>query len=428
MPRRRTGTCWKHGDHFDVRVTMADGSRSPVIHLTDVHNEATAREQMAVIADAAARGDLVADAPLAAVPKPKGETLADWAGRWFAARARRGLDVYADEKRWAKWVEAFDGLGSTPMVAITTDTIEAFVEHLDGKVLEGALAWKTAINIWGLVTKAFDDATRAKERALRVLTVNVAASVRGPDRGAEKAKAGLWPGEVASLLAEVEAPQHHRRALALLVYLYPRPSELSHLRWSDVDLEHNIVTFHRGRRRRGAQEGTTKTAEPRDVPIEPALLPLLAVMRDEAGGEGLVCKLPDERHLSRWLHTAMARAGVSRAALLESSSTRRRLRAYDLRATGITWRLARGDAPLEVMNEAGHDRFDTTQKYLRAAMLVKGKIGEVFPALPASLLAPGSGSVRVKRQRVPQVAGNMVEAQGIEPWSARRQLQLHSRV
>jgi hypothetical protein len=32
MARQRTGTIARHGDHFDVRITLDDGSR-PVHHL-----------------------------------------------------------------------------------------------------------------------------------------------------------------------------------------------------------------------------------------------------------------------------------------------------------------------------------------------------------------------------------------------------------
>lgn len=412
MPRPRTGTYYRHGDHFDCKVTLQNGKRSPPIHMHGVTTEEAAAKYTKLYAEAAARGELVLEAPpTTTTTTGEGETLSRWGVRWFAARARRGLDVYADEKRFAKWVEAFrvDGgtLGALPMTAITTDIVEGFVEFIDSKVLEGVLSWKTAINIWGLVTKALDDATRAKDRDLRVLKTNPAASVRGPDRGAEKAKAGFYPDEIAAILAAEGVPLHHRRAIALMVYLYPRPSELSALRWEDVDLEHGFVTFHRGRRKRGAQDGTTKTAEPRDVPIEAELVPLLAAMKHESGGTGRVCPLPDERHLSRWLHVAMQRAGVARAALLESSSTRRRARFYDCRATGISWRLARGDNPIEVKVEAGHDTFATTEKYLRGAMLMRGKIGPVFGPLPAAI-------VSAKRPGHPQVPGFMVEAQGIE--------------
>ena len=60
------------------------------------------------------------------------------------------------------------------MRGIRRDELEDFVTILDTKVQEGALKWKTATNVWGSVAKFFNDATNAKDRSLRILSVNPA--------------------------------------------------------------------------------------------------------------------------------------------------------------------------------------------------------------------------------------------------------------
>jgi hypothetical protein len=46
----------------------------------------------------------------------------------------------------------------------------------------------------------------------------------------------------------------------------------------------------------------------------------------------------------------------------------------------------RGDSPALVMNRVGHEDWETMKKYLRQAEALVQGFGEVFPALPRSLL------------------------------------------
>lgn len=81
---------------------------------------------------------------------------------------------------------------------------------------------------------------------------------------------------------------------------------------------------------------TTKTETPRRNPIEPALVPLLRVMRKEAGGTGRVAPRMVAK-LAPFLRRCLETAGVARPELFTSTKTQKALRFYDLRATGITW-------------------------------------------------------------------------------------------
>ncbi len=379
--RKRTGSVWcsdKSAGHkhtvrctFFVQATLRDGTRSKQAEMPAGTTEARARDFALMLAE---RGERIQSA----TPPSKGDTLAEWSSKWWASREAKGLSIASDVGRFRRWVLA-PNLGAQSIASITTNDVEDLVHRLDQAVTRGDLAWKSAVNVWGLVTKAFDDAHRAKDRSLRVLTENPSKDVRGPDRGAEKAKAGLYPDQLLAVLSCEAVPLQHRRAIALAVYLYARPSELDALDWSDVDVEHGFVTIHRGKR------GATKTGTSRKVPIEPTLLPLLEALRPEPA-TGQVFPLPDDGHLTRWLQLALEKAGLEKA-LTETSATRRRLRFYDLRAVGVTWRLVRKDAPFDVMTAAGRDRFETTQKYIREADVLRSGFGDVFPALPASLLS-----------------------------------------
>ena len=59
---------------------------------------------------------------------------------------------------------------------------------------------------------------------------------------------------------------------------------------------------------------------------------------------------------------------------------------YDLRASGITWRTLRSDDARLIQRAAGHERYSTTEGYVREAEIFKGRVGAPFPP---SLIASG---------------------------------------
>ena len=257
----------------------------------------------------------------------------------------------------------------------------------------GKLSAKTAANAWGTLTKSLRDAAHSKTLALRVLSENIAVGVEGPDDGVDKSKAWLWPSELLAVVACDRIPIRWRRLFALAVYTYTRPGELEALEWEDVDLEHGVIHVHRAIDRTGAGGKETKTNNPRRIPIEPALLPLLEAMRDESAeksgdgkARGRVIVMPPECDLAKRLRRYVEWAGVTRAELLANDATRKQLRFYDLRSTGITWMAIRGDDPLRIKQRAGHGSFSTTEGYIRSAEVLGGAaIGTPFPTLPEAL-------------------------------------------
>ncbi len=76
---------------------------------------------------------------------------------------------------------------------------------------------------------------------------------------------------------------------------------------------------------------------------------------------------------------------MKRAELFADDATRKQIRFYDLRATGITWLAIRGVDPLRIKQQAGHGSFSTTEGYIRCADVLGTAIGDVFPTLPKAL-------------------------------------------
>ncbi len=420
MPRPRVGQVWveRHVDHWDVRIELPSGERSRracmPAQLTKDEAKAEARRLKGIawrVGATLARDDEPA-------PAEEGETVEEWADRWFTAREAKGQEQSAERARWGKWIHAAPvrgrAFGALAIASVTREDLEDLVVFLDAQVTAEKLSWKTAANAWALASKAFSDAKNAKDRSIRARADNPAAEVRGPDRGPNKAKAWLYPKELLAVLSLADEPLEVRRAVALNAYLYARPGELRALTWSDVDLEAGSVEFHGSIRRDGEEKGT-KTGNVRTVPIEPALLPLLGAMRQAANGEGRVIELPPDTALADVLRRLLHKAKVTRAKLYVSSKTRKQITWYDLRATGVTWRAIRGDNPIAIMQHAGHADFKTTQVYIREAQSIGADFGPVFPALPPELYESAIG-VPSGRPEFPTQVSHPKAAKYREAW------------
>jgi integrase len=313
------------------------------------------------------------------------------------ARQAKGLVSAGDDRgRLSKWVlPELDADAKTPIKAIQKLDIERLVERTDERVIAGDLEWTTAMKVWGVVTKLFDDATNAKKLALRVIERNPAHGVRGPDRGAKKSKVYVFPSEFLLLTTCPLIPVRWRRLYTLAIYLYVRASELRGVEWADVDLEHGVVFIHRTLADDGNLD-TTKGEVPRRFKIEPELMPLLRAMHKESGGVGRVFDpFPMEKHLAPMIRRDLKRAGVTRAELFAHDKTRKQMTFHDLRSTGITWMAVRGDDPLKIKHRAGHKQFSTSEGYIREAEAVRDGFGAPFPALPEAIVSSGISSERL---------------------------------
>lgn len=387
MARPLNPTVVWRDDHYRFRCRFRGGGR-PWIELPSGLTQRQAEEKALAIAKLASSGQLEPSTPTGEKrtrTTRAAETVAAWSERWVEDRERRGLaSAHDDRTRLAMYVLPI--IGQRPVATVTQEHIEAVVVDLDKRVRAQAMHWKTAANVWGNVTKLFDDAAHAKDPSLRVRRDNPAKDLRGPDRGAKKVKAFLHPSEARTLLACALVPLDFRRACALAMYLGVRAGELSVLRWDDIDLEHGTIHVHRAFDRDRRITKPTKSMRARRFTFEPSVRPLLEAMHTEAAGRGLV---PDMRRFFKSaddLRAHLRTAGVSRADLFVNDQTRKHITFHDLRATCLTWMAIRGDSPLRIKARAGHSDLQTTEGYVRTAEEIQGEVGEVFAALPAGLL------------------------------------------
>lgn len=176
-----------------------------------------------------------------------------------------------------------------------------------------------------------------------------------PARGVKRVRAGeavySWISsreDITKLL--VECPRGIRELAAWALGSGLRISELTHLRWADVDIERRLIAVHRGR------QGTTKSGRVRHIPILDSLLPLARSMALQRDGAELV--FPGERGKPRSLvgirvpfKQAAKRAGLDAS-----------LRFHDLRHTFAShWVLDGGDI-FRLSKVLGHSSVLITQR------------------------------------------------------------------
>jgi integrase len=407
MARKSTGTnkggrpatgalAWRRNGktgltHWHVRVTMPDLSRpfaplDPSIPESDLERAKAA----AVAASAFLRSSGLVRATV-------GETVTEYAKRWTAAREERGVaSVRSDRYRLEHHV--LPTVGALDVRIFTRDDVERVRDRLDRAIAlkesaDGHMSWKSAANVWTVVTTMCADMVNAKLRGLRVRDDNPARDVKPPERGARKAKQYLYPSEFLQFVSCPRVPLSWRRSVAIAVYTYARDGELRALRWDggDVDLEHNVLSITRAYSQSLKRVSQTKTGHTRRFALEPHVLPLLRVMRKEAGARGKVVNLVAQNNLPRKFRVLLKRAGITRPELHKPSPTRKAMTFHDLRATGATWMAVRGDDPLKIKQRCGHTTFQTTEGYIREAEAIREGFGDVFPPLPGALLGRSKG-------------------------------------
>jgi len=438
--------------HYMGRISLIDGAR-PWVHCPpgprSVQAEARAREYVASKAERARLNRITGEewglkprgvtkeTTTGSRPAVEGETVSDFADRWLKARVGRVASVRDNKGHLNEHI--LPVIGPLAISAVRSKDIEDVVAALDRKVLAGEMSAKTAKNVWGTCSKMFDDATHAKPSAgLRCLTTDPTDGVRGPDDDeADKVLQFLYPSEVSTFVACDDVPVTWRRNVAIAVYLCLRDGEQRALKWSAVDLAHGIVTVcETFDRRKGEDREGTKSGAARVVPIRTELLPLLRAMRAEsrtrldddmpnatsevrerAVGGKLVCDLPSLRDMARGLRRWLKKAGVDRIQLHEGTTVSKVLRWHDTRSTGLTWYAVEGRSSTEIRDIAGHTQTSMTDRYMRAAGILRGgRFGQPFPTLPTSLCdAPKLSVDSLKARNARQVLDIVAGRTGLEP-------------
>lgn len=160
----------------------------------------------------------------------------------------------------------------------------------------------------------------------------------------------LQSGEqVTRLLAA--CPDVIRDLVAVLVGTGMRLDEGLHLYWDDVDLEHRLITVHRGRK------GVTKSGKRRHVPIVDSLLPVLRAMRLARGGNVLLWpgrrtgKARPQSAVWRPFKRAVREAGLPEA-----------MRVHDLRHSFASLFLLDGGDIFKLSRILGHSSVTVTER------------------------------------------------------------------
>lgn len=379
------GTIYRYGDHWVVRISLPGGKKSKPVHLPPDIGE----EQARTAADAMHRR---AREKLAAAKAKAPEQSCDaYAERVFAHREAIGYTgTRQDLSRWKTWASPV--IGGLSAVAVDADAVEPIVTRLDRAVRAKEILPKTASLAWGVVTSLFAESCESKEPSLRIRPRgdNPCKGIRGPDTDAGRVCGWLYPREALQLFACERVPLRWRRLIALAIYLYLRPGEIEALDVTAIDRVAGFVSIHKAADRSKGRGSTkkTKTHLVRRVPLEPEVLPLIDTLIAEArrAGRKTLISMPPVGDLAEGLRTYLTRAGIAREELFADDESRRPIRFYDLRATGITWRALRGDLPLALQRAAGHESLETTQGYIRAASDVGLGVGAPFPSLPPQLL------------------------------------------
>ncbi len=421
---------------WECRVTLADGTRSrpiplPTLPPCTVARDAPPRDCTCVACkaaeDAAARvSRKMRDG--AAVDAATSETVNEWFERYYRWREKRGkgAESVGDSRgRFKKWISP--KLGSRAMTSVTRDVLEEFVAYLDGEVGAESIAWKSALNIWGEVTAAFNVAAKGKDKTIRVLDGNPAADVAGPDKGLSKIKPFLRPEEIVTLLACEAVPLERRQVYAVAIYTAMRQGEIRALRVGDVDLDAMQITVSKTRKGK-VEKARTKTGRARPVNVEPNLVPLLRVLADGRKPTETMLSVRAHNRCASNLRADLVLAGVTRPALHVETDMAAHLTFHNLRDTCLTHMAVRRDPPQDVQWRAGHTTSEMTEKYIAEARYQAGaNFGEPLPPLPPGVVRPppseGASEYRSDSggsgRKHPGLPGKTVEAPGIEPGSEK---------
>lgn len=384
--RARVGTLLKTRDgRWQAQVTLADGSRKRLTPFPKGTSEAMARERAAYHAELAAK--INPKKPQAErTPEIPDTPMGRWVKAWLADREERGFSTVRDNTSHYL-LHIAPVLGAKHVRDWTRDDLRKLSLALDAKVQKREIAWRTATNVWATATKMCADAADSKRDALRCRPDNVAAGVRGPDRGDDIGEQLLYPSEFLRFVRCEEVPLKWRQLVALAIYTYVRDAEMKALQCRDVDVEHRSIKVTKALSKRTGKVKATKGRRHRTPTLEANVVPLVEALVDgRDGSEPLISELRNEQDMARALRRYLKKAGVERHELHHRTPTTRPMRWHDLRATGVSWMAVRGDDPLKIQQRAGHTDFATTQKYIRLAEALREGFGEVFPPLPSELL------------------------------------------
>jgi integrase len=240
--------------------------------------------------------------------------------------------------------------------------------------------------LWTLVRMMFKEAVRCRDRSQRVRTDDPTLGVIPPLKSRPRKKTFIFPSEFSMLISCDRVPLEWRELYAIGAYLYLRPGELRALTFEQVDLDAEVVSVIFAYDEEAEELKSTKTEKgQREVPIPPALLPLLKHMRQRSNAAApvalLLGKVGDNRRAAV-LREHLRLAGVDRPRLFEDTATTIRVNFRSLRDSGITREALAGTPVDRIQSRAGHEHIATPLGYVKAVEDLRGKFGAPFGPLP----------------------------------------------
>ncbi|MBM9466082.1 tyrosine-type recombinase/integrase [Nakamurella leprariae] len=360
-----------------VTVTMADGTRKPVLRRGFTTRKAAA----AGIRDLLAKGE----AP-GGYSEPSKITVGQYLAEWLDG-LRLAPSTMASYRKNAR-LHLEPRIGTVRLAALTGSRLSALYRSLeaDGRADgSGGLSARTVRYVAMIVHKAMKDAVRQG-----LIPVNPADVADPPSaKDARPPEMVTWSAaELGTFLgwAEQHADPEQRTAWLVLVATGMRRGELLALRWRDVDLDAGAISVRRsvGTIKVKGQpqqqvEGPTKTGRARVVDIDPATAALLRSHRTRRAGLAFQLGAQDAlafgdlegRHrlpesVSRSFRESVARcirwqlAEAAKSVAPTQVHTLPVIHLHSLRHTSATLQLVAGVHPKIVQERLGHQTISIT--------------------------------------------------------------------
>lgn len=417
MPREKTGYVEWRGGEWKTQLVDPATKKKIWVGLEDhlpkeqrlkEDQKALAKQLAVVISEQWETGAYVPGARQLTV----NEFFVDWYA-WRKSDPDTTNQAKWDEQAYRLWIGP--QLGTLPMQGVSRDRMFAFSEWLTKKANEGSdFGRKRARNIFAVVAAMFRDAYMGANASLRILKENPCADVPWPKKAKSRPlRQLLYPHEVHALLACPEVPIVRARFYAMALYTTTRAGEARVFECRDFDVANEIVRIERAADPVNKGETKhTKSDKSRMTTLEKNLAPLvMAMIAERKTGRLFPDRPSDLAKSNRYLRMPVDhipcpsnvctnfRADLEaafywacierRPELFDDSDPSKSapIVFHDLRATGITWRHARGDNEALIRQECGHEDMTTNALYIRALRRLKAE--ELFAPLPPRLLGEG---------------------------------------
>jgi len=279
MPRPRTGSVSWHVDHWDVRLSLPGGRRSPPIHLPSTIGEAEARRQAADWAGLALEGKLVLEGTTEP-PRAAGETVAELGKSWLRlvkASALAPATIAGHGSNFRIRIEP--KLGAHTIKTLSTGVVRQWLRE----IRVGLSATKVR-DTYNTLAKMLDEC--AAEGWIDFET----SPCRHPKVRAELPAVELPDEDDVQTLSERQVATMLHAFAPFVVWLRElvgatsgmRDEEIAGLTFASLEERHGVPVYRirdviavRGEEGWASSKATKNASSKRRVPVHPAVLPYL---------------------------------------------------------------------------------------------------------------------------------------------------------